>query len=121
VENAFAVARAYGGDYRVTFDRGYIAGHNDPRVAGWLSESAARFLGNDAIDTTRSGMGAEDFSYMSQRAPGAMLMLGAALDDGIKRGHHTPLFDIDERTLPTGAAILADTAVRFLKGENRLS
>jgi amidohydrolase len=120
VEKAFAVARALGGDYRVTFKRGYIAAYNDPRVAGWMQETATRILGADAIDNTRSGMGAEDFAYMSQRAPGAMLMLGAALDDGIKRGHHTPIFDIDERTMPAGAAILADTAVRFLKGENRL-
>ena len=120
VEKAFAVARALGGDYRIVFERGYIAGYNDPRVAGWMSESAARFLGNEAVDTTRTGMGAEDFAYMSQRAPGAMLMLGAALDDGVRRGHHTPIFDIDERTMPTGAAILADTAIRFLKGENHL-
>ena len=120
VEKAFAVARALGGDYHIAFERGYIAGYNDPRVAGWMSASAARFLGNEAVDTTRTGMGAEDFAYMSQRAPGAMLMLGAALDDGVRRGHHTPIFDIDERTMPTGAAILADTAVRFLKGENRL-
>jgi amidohydrolase len=46
-----------------------------------------------------------------------MFMLGAAIDDGVNRGHHTPIFDIDERALPIGAAILAETARRYLAGE----
>jgi metal-dependent amidase/aminoacylase/carboxypeptidase family protein len=61
-------------------------------------------------------MGAEDFAYMTQQAPGAMFMLGAAVGDR-QRAHHTPVFDIDERALPVGAAILAETARRFLAGE----
>ncbi len=117
VEKAFAVARAYGGDYRLKIERGYPAGWNNERVAGWLEQVAGTFLGADAIDNTRSGMGAEDFSYMGQKAPGAMLMLGAATADGVLRPHHTPVFDIDERCLPIGAAILAETAARFLKGD----
>ncbi len=120
VEKAFAVARALGGDYRLKIDRGYPAGWADERVAGWLRDSAAAMLGESAIDTTRRGMGAEDFAYMCEAAPGAMFNLGAAIDDGISRGHHTPIFDIDERCLPIGSAILADTAVRFLKGEVKL-
>ncbi len=28
---------------------------------------------------------------------------------------HTPDFDLDERSLPVGAAVLAETALRFLK------
>jgi len=54
---------------------------------------------------------------MCQKAPGAMLMIGAAIGDGVMRAHHTPIFDIDERCLPTGSAILAETALRFLKGQ----
>jgi amidohydrolase len=45
-----------------------------------------------------------------------MFQLGAAVGDR-QRGHHTPVFDIDERALPIGAAILAETARRFLAGE----
>lgn len=82
-----------------------------------MSNVAGEFLGPDAIDRSRTGMGAEDFAYMTKKAPGAMLMLGAAIDDGIMRAHHTPIFDIDERALPIGTAILAETALRFLRGE----
>jgi amidohydrolase len=119
-EKAFAVARAYGGDYRLRIERGYPAGFNDPRVAGWMQQVAGGFLGTDAFDNSPAGLGAEDFSYMAQQAPGAMLMLGAAIGDGVARAHHTPVFDIDERCLPVGAAILAETALRFLRGEAKL-
>jgi amidohydrolase len=120
VERAFAVARAYGGDYRLRIERGYPAGWNNPTVAGWMEQVAGEFLGDNAFDRSPAGLGAEDFSYMCQQAPGAMLMLGAAIDDGVVRGHHTPIFDIDERCLPVGSAILAETALRFLKGEAKL-
>ncbi len=117
VERAFAVARAVGGDYRLEIERGYPAGYNDARVSAWIAETITDLIGADAIDRSRTGMGAEDFAYMTQKAPGAMFMLGAAIDDGVSRGHHTPIFDIDERALPIGAAILAETARRYLAGE----
>lgn len=117
VDRAFAVARALGGDYRLKINRGYPAGWNDDRVAGWLAGVAAEYLGAAAIDHTRMGMGAEDFAYMCQKAPGAMINVGAAVPDGMARGHHTPVFDIDERVLPIGSAILAETALRFLRGQ----
>jgi amidohydrolase len=118
VERAVAVARAFGGDYRVEFLRSYPAGHNHPEVSAWLERTAADLLGAEAIDRTRAGMGAEDFAYMTLEAPGAMFMLGAAVGD-TERAHHTPVFDIDERCMPIGAAILAETARRFLAGEFR--
>ena len=120
VEKALGVTRSLGGDYRLKFNYGYVAGYNHANVLGWMERVSTDFLGADAIDRTREGMGAEDFAYMTQKAPGAMLMLGAAIDDGIARGHHTPLFDIDERCLPIGSAILAETALRFLRQEERL-
>ena len=116
VEQAFAVSKAFGGNYQVKFGRGYPSGWNDPRVAGWIEQVTNDLLGSDAISHSAAGLGAEDFSYMAQKAPGAMLMLGAAIDDGVVRPHHTPIFDIDERCLPVGTALLAETATRFLRG-----
>jgi len=48
-------------------------------------------------------------------APGAMFNLGTQ-----KAGHeeyplHHPKFDLDERALPVGTAMLAETAKRFLQ------
>jgi amidohydrolase len=120
VERALAISRALGGDYRLQVERGCPAGWNAPQVIGWLERTAIDLLGEQAIDRERAGMGGEDFAYMCQRVPGAMFMLGAALPDGVARPHHTPIFDIDEQALPIGAAILAETAVRFLRGQYAL-
>jgi amidohydrolase len=77
---------------------------------------ASEYVGSDNIDRTRAGMGAEDFAYMQAKAPGTMISVGAAYDD-MKRVHHTPVFAINEDYMPLGAAILAETARRFLAGD----
>jgi amidohydrolase len=111
---AAGVARALGGDFHLEIDPGYPATHNDPAVAALVSETARAIVGEAGMLPPKPGMGAEDFSYMSRRAPGAMFMLGAAPAGG-PRQHHSPTFDIDEAVLPTGAAILAETACRLLE------
>lgn len=121
VERALTVARSLGGDFRLKIERGYPAAWNDPTVTDWLSAVGTDLLGAEAVKGESISMGAEDFSYMCQQAPGAMIMLGAAKADGPTRHHHTDTFDIDEQALPIGAAVLAETARRFLAGEVTLS
>jgi amidohydrolase len=122
VERALSIVRPLGGDYRFKIWRGYPAGWNDPTVSNWLYHVTGDLLGEDALtkEPVMGGMGAEDFSYMCQKAPGSMFLLGAATPDGVQRAHHTNVFDIDETALPLGAAILAETARRFLTGELQL-
>ena len=121
VERALAVVRPLGGDFRLKIERGYPAGWNDPAVAGWLTAVSADLLGAESVKNEAMSMGAEDFAFMCQKVPGAMIMIGAALPDGVARNHHTNIFDIDEQSLSIGAAILAETARRFLTGEVTLN
>ncbi|OHX48951.1 hypothetical protein BB776_04515 [Planococcus salinarum] len=60
-------------------------------------------------------MGGEDFGFVTQQLPGAMFFLGCAPSDGVQRDLHTPIFEIDENCLPIGTAILAQSAIDFLK------
>ena len=113
LDRAFSIAKALGGDYELEIIRGYPAGINDATVSQWMDDVATEFLGTDNVDRVTAGMGGEDFAYMQQKAPGTMMMLGAALGD-MNRPHHTPVFDIDERSFPIGAAILAETVRRYL-------
>jgi amidohydrolase len=113
VERAFSLAKGMGGDYQVEIIKGCPAGHNDPTVAQWMDDVASEYMGATAVDRKTVGMAGEDFAYMQQRIPGAMMMLGAAVGDK-PRSHHTPVFDIDERCMPLGAAILAETVKRYL-------
>jgi amidohydrolase len=117
VENALSVARALGGDYQIKIERGYPSMYNDPHVARWLDQTATDLLGPGANIGGDTNMGAEDFAFMTRLAPGAMFSLGVKPADSPLRFLHAPNFDLDENALPMGAAILAETALRFVRGE----
>ncbi len=116
VERAFQLSTILGGDYELKVTEGYPALFNAPEVNGWMRNVARELLGETAVVDDELGMGAEDFAYMAQKAKGAMFMLGAAMPDGPARYHHTDTFDIDEGVLPLGTAVLAETARRFVTG-----
>ncbi len=113
IERALGVAQALGGDYEYRIAIGYPPMNNDAKMVNLLRAVAADLLGMEHIQTPKPQMGAEDFGFFSDLAPGAMFMLGCQIE-GDGRQHHNPRFDIDERCLPIGAAILAEAALRFL-------
>ena len=121
VERAFKLSEGFGGSYELKFSRGYPAVYNAPEANQWMRDVTLDLTEPECIVDSEFGMGAEDFAYMTQNIPGAMFMLGAAKADGIVRSHHTPIFDIDENVMPLGAAILAETARRFVTGAVKIS
>ena len=69
-------------------------------------------------------MGAEDFSYVLERVPGAMAFLGACppgLDPETAPGNHSNLVVFDEEPLPAGVALYAQMALQALAGLRRPS
>lgn len=117
VERALKMSEVMGGSYAFKLEKGYPALFNSAEVNGWMRGIAREVVGETAVLDTQFGMGAEDFAFMAQKAKGAMFMLGAATPDNIVRHHHTDIFDIDERVMPIGSAILAETARRFVTGK----
>jgi amidohydrolase len=114
LEKAMGVARALGGDYQLVIEKGFPAVFNDEQVVAVIHQVAEGMLGSDALPPSEPQMGAEDFSYFAQEAPGAMFSLGAQIGDE-RRPHHSPIFDLDESAFPIGSAILAETAWRLLE------
>lgn len=114
LEKMLGIARAMGGDYTLRIKTGYPSTYNDPEVAELIKATAVEMLGEEGLLSPEAGMGAEDFSFMTRKAPGAMFMLGAKFDDQ-RRPHHTPVFDISEDALPVGTAMLAEVTCRLLK------
>lgn len=114
VENCFKLTQLLGGSYEFKLHKGYPSLNNDATVNSWLRQVAHDLVGEHMVVTSSFGMGGEDFAYMAQKVPGAMFLLGGANGGG---NHHTDVFDIEEGVLPTGAAVLAETARRFVMGQ----
>jgi len=114
VERALGVARALGGDFKLEFMIGCASVINDVSVAETLHAVASEVVGAENLIEREPSMGGEDYSYMTNAAPGAMFMLGAKRDE-VDRPHHNALFDLDESVFKSGTAILAGTAVRLLE------
>lgn len=115
LETALGVVRALGGDYDLFIKGGYPANYNDPDLVNLLRQVGKDLLGPENAGPRRHrGMGAEDFGVLSQQARGAMFSLGTLMDDGLPRRGHAPTFDINERALPVGTAMLSEVARRYL-------
>jgi len=119
IKRAFEVARALGGNYELKFEIGSPPMINDTRVSAVIEKVGKDLLGSENVHEIEKTLGAEDFGSFSNHAPGAMYTLGVQ-----KKGHeeyllHHPKFDLDERALPIGTAVLVETALRFLRGENK--
>ena len=84
-------------------------------MADLIRQVATDLLGIDNVHIEEPEMGAEDFSILVSEAPGALFSLGVGYKESEKTLRlHSPDFDIDEKALPVGAAILAETARRYL-------
>jgi amidohydrolase len=114
IERALDVARALGGDYELKLEIGGVPMINDAGVVEVIRQAAADLLGTQQVTSREKTMGAEDFGDFSALAPGAMFRLGCQFEGDERRGH-SPTFDLDERCLPVGTAVLAESALRLLR------
>ncbi len=114
IERAFEVAKAMGGDYELRIVEGYPPMENEATIVKLLEETAADLIGEANIAEPEPEMGAEDFGFFMEHAPGAMFFLGCKMED-FERRHHDPQFDVNEECLPIGAAMFAEAATRYLK------
>ncbi|HSN94846.1 MAG TPA: M20 family metallopeptidase [Anaerolineaceae bacterium] len=88
---------------------------NDPEVTKVALE-ASRAMGLDlTVDENYRTAGSEDMSYFLERIPGIFIFIGSANGgEGKDFPHHHPRFDIDERCLPIGIALMLETTRRLI-------
>ncbi len=115
MKRAFDIAKALGGDYQLRYEIGGPPMINDKLVSDVIETTGKDMLGAENVSEIEKTLGAEDFGEFLKHAPGAMFTLGTQ-----KKGHenyllHHPRFDLDERALPIGTAMLVETAKRFLE------
>ncbi len=115
MKRAFELAKTLGGDYELRYEIGGPPMINDALVSEVIEKAGQDMLGAQNVGVIEKTLGAEDFGEFLKHAPGAMYTLGTQ-----KQGHeefllHHPKFDLDERALPIGTAMLVETAKRFLE------
>ena len=112
------VAAALRARASIEFEMRYPPSVADEAMAQRLGESARGALGAQGkVVGFEPRMGAEDFAFVLQKVPGAMLSLGVKKPEWTEpKPLHTATFDLDEAALPVGAACLAGVALDFLAG-----
>jgi amidohydrolase len=114
IQRAFEVTKSLGGDYDLEFEIGSPPMINDRLVSEVIRDVAVSMLGKDNVHPLDKSLGAEDFGSFMELAPGAMFNLGVQKEGHQEYPLHHPKFDLDERALPLGTAVLVETALRFL-------
>ena len=112
------VAAAHGVEASLHVDEGYPPTVNDPAMAAFVLDVARDVVGEDRVSEMRDPvMGAEDFSYVLQRVPGAMLRLGTARP-GVENPapNHSNRMNLHEPAMAEGIAMYAGLALRYLDG-----
>ena len=100
-EVADSVARAYGGSAETRYTRMYPVTFNHAREAGVAADVARDIVGAERVnDRIVPMMGAEDFSFMLQERPGAMVLVGM----GDSPACHHPAYVFNDNILGHGAS-----------------
>ncbi len=113
---ATGVARAFGADAAVRYERRYPSLVNTPAESDLAARVAAEVVGAARVQTdVEPIMGSEDFAFMLQARPGCYVLLGngeAGAAGGVPV--HNPHYDFNDEALPVGASYwvrLAETAL----------
>ncbi|MBG6182869.1 amidohydrolase [Arthrobacter sp. CAN_A214] len=110
------IAAPFGVEVKLEHIRGVPPVVNSEAETGLLEAAARAELGDDAVVLTPQSMGGEDFAWMTQEVPGAMMRLGTRSPGGetfdLHRGDYAP----DELAIGYGVRVMAAAALRAVLG-----
>jgi amidohydrolase len=113
------IAEAQGATAEVTIEKPYAVTVNNPALTARMLPTLNRIAGAGNVQLRDRLMGAEDFSYFAQRAPGLFLFLGGTpkgVDPATVAYNHSPRFSIDESALKLGVRTLLHLTGDYLEG-----
>ncbi len=113
---ARGIAEAHGLSAEVRIDEGYPVTVNDPTFTRLVADVARRLLGAEkVVEQGEPNMAADDFSYVLERVPGALMSLGtrpAGL--AVAPAAHSNRYLLDEGAMEEGIALNAAVALAYL-------
>jgi len=106
------VVAPYGVQAAVAHVRGVPPVVNDPLAVAALTRAATEYVGVSSVCGTEQSLGGEDFGWYLEKVPGALARLGVRpAGAGHSADLHHPEFDVDERAIDAGVALLAGVAL----------
>lgn len=109
------VAAAMGVEADIVIKHGYAATICDDEMVALTRAAGDKVLGEEnVVKRNETTMGAEDFAYFCEAAPGCNYRLGVNSPKTGTASVHNPTFMVDLEALPIGAAVYAQIADDFL-------
>jgi hippurate hydrolase len=108
-----ATAETFGARAEIDYVEGYPVTFNSPAACSLVAAAAEGLVGKDSTDPLFPPiMGSEDFAYMLQACPGALVRLGNGTGSA---GLHTPGYDFNDDNLIVGAAFFSRLVQQYLQ------
>jgi hippurate hydrolase len=116
---AHGVCAAHGLDAEVNNDPGYPVTVNDADFARFVLETGRELLGPEGcLEQPSPQMPGEDFAYVLERIPGAMVSLGTRPEgyaEGEAPNAHSNRYLLNEAAMINGLAMYAGVALSYLR------
>jgi len=110
------VSRSMGCEAKIEVESITPAVTNDPVITKRVQSIADSLQLDHQMQDDFSTMVSEDMAVIMQEIPGCFIFVGSANpEENLDAPHHHPKFDIDEKALTTGSALMAASAATFLK------
>ena len=114
-ENSGKIASLYDTECELNIVNGYPSLINDKSLTDFVKTSAAEIFGSENVIETEPKMWAEDFAYYSRYKPSVFWFLGVRPNSmATMPPLHNSGFCPDESALALGAAMMANTAFKYL-------
>ncbi|XP_065855170.1 IAA-amino acid hydrolase ILR1 isoform X2 [Euphorbia lathyris] len=102
-------------DFEAAMARTYPVTINDDALYNHGKKIGEKLVGHGKVQLEPVTMGAEDFSFYSERIPATAFWLGIKNETlRSDKALHSPFFAVDETALPIGAAFHAAVAMSYL-------
>ncbi len=117
---ARGIAEAHQLEARVEIYEGYPVTVNHAEFTSFTLDTARELLGSEqVVEQPSPAMGAEDFSYVLQKVPGTMVILGVRPEDAEPAPCHSNRMVLSEAGMQQGIALHAAMALKYLDGAAR--
>ena len=110
------IVRPYGVHAEIDYVRGVPPTVNDADSVEVFEAAVHAELGEHSVVLTPQSLGGEDFAWILEKVPGAMIRLGTRTPGGHTYDLHRPDFTLDERAVSIGTRVLTAAVWRDLSG-----